>query len=143
MYSPNVSSGEKITLRNCTVVNCQSMKWPPRNVSRRNVTRLTDRIPSGLIPRGKPQLVKDGYAYVQAKRGRDETIYWRCETKKNLSCKGRMKTESNKITAYSSSHNHAPDLTCLQVVKALTDLKTKPLRVRTLPTRLSPRLLEK
>ena len=36
---------------------------------------------TGLTSRGKPKIVKDGYAYVQDKRGKDGIVYWRCEKK--------------------------------------------------------------
>ena len=79
----------------------------------------------GLTSRGRPKLVKAGFGYVQDKRGRDDVVYWRCESRDELSCKGRLRTEGGVIVAYVGSHNHAPEASKVEVVKALTEVKQK------------------
>ena len=74
----------------------------------------------GISKRGMPKLVKPGYAYVQDQRGQDDVVYWRCERRDKLSCKGRLKTEDGSIVAYTGSHNHAGDATRAEVVGATT-----------------------
>ena len=60
----------------------------------------------GISKREMPKLVKPGYAYVQDQRGQDDVVYWRCERREELSCKGRLKTEDGSIVAYTDIHNH-------------------------------------
>ncbi len=44
--------------------------------------------------KGRPKIISEGYAYVRDKVGRDgEVVYWKCERKDELHCKGRVKTQ--------------------------------------------------
>ena len=79
----------------------------------------------GITSRGRPKLVKSDYGYVQDKRGRDEIVYWKCESRDEFACNGRLRTDAGLIVAYVGSHNHAPGATRAEVVKALTDVKEK------------------
>ena len=51
---------------------------------------------------------KRGYAYVKDKDG-PNTVYWRCERKDNLHCKGRLTTMDMKMTKVVGEHCHAPE----------------------------------
>ena len=59
--------------------------------------------------RGKEKLIHRGYGYVVDKVGKDGVVYWKCEEKDALSCKGRMRTRHGLVTAVTGNHTHAPD----------------------------------
>ena len=60
--------------------------------------------------RGKPKLILEGFGYVQDKRGSNGMVYWRCEKRDTLNCRGRVKTSDGGDVVFApSAHCHAPD----------------------------------
>ena len=51
--------------------------------------------------RGRPKLIKGGFAYVQDKRGSENIPYWRCEKWDEMKCKGRLKTDGDVVISES------------------------------------------
>eukprot|EP00117_Sycon_ciliatum_P049982 scpid112323/ scgid35350/ len=61
--------------------------------------------------RGGLRWIVEGYAHVVDKRGRDEVIFWRCDRKDELQCKGKLISEDDSIVKVTGLHCHAPDAT--------------------------------
>ena len=93
---------------------------------------------------GKEKLIHRGYGYVVDKVGKDGVVYWKCEEKDALSCKGRMRTRHGLVTAVTGNHTHAPDAMRGDVAKVRDQVSSRAaplgantaLQCRTRPTQV-------
>ena len=61
--------------------------------------------------RGGLKWIYKGHGYVIEKRGREEVMYWRCERKDELGCKGRIISQDDDILKATGHHSHTPEAT--------------------------------
>jgi hypothetical protein len=77
--------------------------------------------------RNKDKISVNGYLMVKDKN-RENLYYWCCEKRNTLQCKGRAVTELIEDQHYlkkTSDHNHAPEASRINVVKAINMLKRR------------------
>ena len=74
--------------------------------------------------RGKPMLIFNGYMY--AKQIEKKTnIRWRCVLH-NKGCKGTLTTDlQNQNPEPKAEHNHAPDISSVEVMKCRASMKIR------------------
>ena len=74
--------------------------------------------------RGARSLIFEGYRYVINRRGRNDSIFWRCA--KSRSCRGSLTTIKGEIvSSRASEHTHPPDGAEMTACKAVEIMKTK------------------
>eukprot|EP00117_Sycon_ciliatum_P042009 scpid100264/ scgid30628/ len=61
--------------------------------------------------RGGLKWIYKVHGYVIEKRGREEVMYWRCERKDELGCKGRITSQDDDILKATGHNNHTPEAT--------------------------------
>ena len=74
--------------------------------------------------RSTSSLIFEGYMYVINKRGRNDSIFWRCA--KSRSCSGSLTTSKGEfVSSRASEHTQLPDGAEMTACKAVDIMKTK------------------
>ncbi len=77
-----------------------------------------------VTQRGARSLLYLGYSYMLNRRGRDDTVYWRCTRSRNSHCTGSVTTgPGDDIIAVKDTHNHPPDQSHIDAKKIVTAMK--------------------
>ena len=74
--------------------------------------------------RGARSLIFEGYRYVINRRGRNDSIFWRCA--KSRSCSGSLKTIKREIVSSRvGEHTHPPDEAEMTACKTVEMMKKR------------------
>ena len=77
----------------------------------------------GMTAKRKPLLVFNGFAYTVDKNGKGDTVYWRCEKRKD--CKARCKTVAGQVMKIVNEHTHFPDASRPVVQRAKEEIRQR------------------
>ena len=93
--------------------------------------------------KGGIKIAFEGYVYSKLKELANEVISYECELRRSTSyCKAKIKVKDNELVGKVNEHTHGPDVTRVENLKALQEMKNRARDTQETPQQIISRAVE-